>query len=112
MANLRIKIFYIIIIGLFPTLVLAEGKKMDLGEVAANLMQPVNVFADFIQAGCLLLGTAFIFASIVKYFEHRRSPLMVTMGTVIFLLIAGILLILLPLLALYTEGGVISSLLR
>lgn len=69
------------------------------GAVANNLMDPVTLFYQFMQSACLLIGGGFLFASVVKYFEHRRSPLMVSMSTVVFLFIAGIVLIALPLLA-------------
>ncbi len=77
-----------------------------LGGVADNLMEPVGLMSDFIGSGCLLIGASFLFASLIKYFEHRRSPLMVPISTVVFLLIAGIILIGLPFLYLVTGYGV------
>lgn len=82
----------------------AANNSVGLGRVAQNLLEPVSFFSDFVQTGCLLIGGSFIFASIVKYFEHRRSPLMVPISTVVFLLIAGIVLVLLPLLS-YVTGN-------
>lgn len=76
------------------------------GTVASNLMDPVSLFYQFLQTACLLIGSGFLFASVVKYFEHRRSPLMVPISTVIFLLIAGIVLVALPLLAYVSQTGV------
>ncbi len=78
-----------------PGLVFAEVQS-GMGGVANNLMTPTTLATDFIHAGCYVLGTAFIFASIVKYIEHKRSPTMVTLGTVVFLLIGGLLLIAIP----------------
>lgn len=83
-----------------------------LGLVAQNLMEPVSVFSDFIQSACLILGCSFLIAAIIKYNEHRRSPLMVPISTVIFLIIAGIILILLPFLSLVTGNGVPYSLFK
>jgi hypothetical protein len=80
-------------------LALAQRNNVGVGKVATNMMEPVSVVTDFVNTGCLLLGSAFVFASIVKYFEHRRSPLMVTMTTVVFLFIAGLVLLSLPLIA-------------
>lgn len=94
-----------ILLCLCPGLIWADSSS-SLGNVAQNLMEPVGFFSDFIQTGCLLIGGAFLFASIIKYFEHRRSPLMVPISTVVFLIIAGIILILLPLLSIITEHGV------
>lgn len=90
---------------LVPVLAYAD-QRLGIGEVAQNLMEPVTLFSDFINSGCLVIGGAFIFASIIKYFEHRRSPLMIPISTVIFLLIAGIVLILLPVLSFFIEHGV------
>ncbi|HEX4045820.1 MAG TPA: hypothetical protein VHZ76_09165 [Gammaproteobacteria bacterium] len=82
------------------------------GGVADNIMQPVSLFSDFIQSACLVIGGSFVFASLVKYFEHRRSPLMVPISTVVFLLIAGLVLLALPLLAFFMENGMEHSLFR
>jgi|SRR5579862_6737516 len=72
------------------------GRTTSLGTVANNLMQPVNLFESFLNTACFLLGGSFVFASIIKYLEHRRSPLMVSISTVVFLFIAGFLLVLFP----------------
>jgi hypothetical protein len=102
--SMKSTILKIIILGLMPALAL--GSRTGLGGVAQNLMEPVTFFSDFIQSGCFLIGGSFVFASIIKYFEHRRSPLMVPISTVVFLLIAGIILILLPFLSLVMAHGV------
>lgn len=73
------------------------------GQVAQNAMEPVTIFSQFVDAACFLIGGSFIFASIVKYIEHRRSPLMVSISTVIFLFIAGLFLIALPFLSLFIK---------
>lgn len=95
-----------IVLCFLPALVFAAEQRVGFGGVAQNLMEPVGFFSDFILSACLLIGGSFIFASIIKYFEHRRSPLMIPLSTVVFLLIAGIILILLPFLSLITEHGV------
>lgn len=94
----------------WPSMVFAVGNTSDLGlgQIAQNMLEPVNVFADFIHTACIIIGSAFIFTSIVKYVEHKRSPLMVPLSTVVFLVIAGIILLLLPLLPLITNSGVQS----
>ena len=83
-----------------------------IGGVARNLMDPVTVFSDFVYTGCIVIGGSFVFASIIKYFEHRRSPLMVPMSTVVFLLIAGGLLLALPFLAYLDSSGIRYTLFR
>lgn len=105
------RIISLIIILLLPTVVFGQGAS-SLGAVAMNLLSPVTIFSDFVNTGCLVIGGSFIFASIVRYFEHRRSPLMVPISTVIFLLVAGIILILLPFLYLVTKSGIPYSLIH
>lgn len=97
------KFLRIIILCLAPVMGYAAS---GLGGVATNLMDPVSVMADFIHSGCILIGGAFLFATIIKYIEHRRSPTMVPISTVWFLLIAGLVLISLPLISYVTENGV------
>lgn len=68
----------------------------NLGGVANNLMAPVSLLSNFITSACFLIGGSFLFASLIKYIEHRRSPTMVPISTVVFLIIAGLLLIIIP----------------
>lgn len=93
----------ILLIYSFPMSLFAAQNPQGIGRVANSIMDPVNVVTDFVHSACLLLGGAFVFASIIKYFEHRRSPTMVTLSTVVFLFLAGILLLCLPLIAYLTR---------
>jgi len=77
----------------------------SLGKLSSNLLEPVGIVSRFVKTACFLGGGSFLFASIIKYIEHRRSPLMVPISTVVFLFIAGIVLILLPLAAYISENG-------
>ncbi len=74
----------------------ALARVSGAGALADDMLDPIGLFSKFVNAGCIVIGVGFIFASIVKYFEHRRSPLMVPISTVIFLLIAGIVLLAIP----------------
>ena|SRR3990167_3278240 len=103
----------ILLFGYFFAQAFAEGAHLaGLGGVAQNLMDPVEFFSDFVYTGCIVIGSSFLFASLIKYFEHRRSPLMVPISTVVFLLIAGILLLLLPFLAYFNTYGIRYSFFR
>lgn len=88
----------------------AYAASVGIGEVASNILEPVSILSDFVHTICLVIGIAFLFTSLIKYIEHRNSPLMVPISTVVFLLIAGIILILLPFLSLLTDSGVSYSL--
>ncbi len=98
--------FYIQAVAAYTT------RPTGIGGMANNMMDPVGLFSDFVYTGCIVIGGSFVFASIVKYFEHRRSPLMVPISTVVFLLIAGVLLLLLPFLAYIDPNGIRYSLFR
>ncbi len=69
------------------------------------MMEPIGLISDFVQSASFIIGACFIFASIIKYVEHRRSPLMVPISTVVFLVIAGSLLLLLPFLSFLVDYG-------
>ena len=96
-----VRCIWLLVIGSYA---FAASEGAGFGAVAKNLMEPVSLFSSFIDAACFLIGGSFLFASVIKYVEHRRSPLMVPISTVIFLLIAGVLLVLLPFLANFMEG--------
>ena len=97
---------------LIPAVAFAKQKPAGFGLVALNMLEPVGLMNDFVNTACFVLGIGFIFAACIKYFEHRRSPLMVPISTVVFLLIAGGVLMLLPFAYHYTENGIHFSLMR
>jgi hypothetical protein len=84
--------------SIFISLSYAVQKDQSLATLAGSIMEPITLFSNLINTACYLLGGSFIFASLIKYLEHKRSPLMVPISTVVFLLIAGIVLIFLPML--------------
>lgn len=104
--------FAAIISVFFKQAYAAYQRPTGIGGMAQNMMDPVGLFSDFVYTGCIVIGGSFVFASIIKYFEHRRSPLMVPISTVIYLLVAGALLLLLPFLAYLDPNGVRYSLFR
>ena len=80
-----------------------------LGGFADSLMQPVHVISDFLSSMAVIIGMTCIFASFVRYMQHRVNPLAHPIGTVITVLILGILLVLLPLLNKLMDGGLTPS---
>jgi hypothetical protein len=100
----------LIIMTLVSTL--AYANRIGLGGVAENIMDPVSVISDFVHSACIVIGGSFVFASIIKYVEHRRSPLMTPISTVVFLFLAGVILILLPLISYLTSSGIPYSILK
>ena len=92
---MRTIIYQVVLFFLFTTIVFA-APPVGIGSVANNLLGPVSFLSDFLYTTCFIIGGSFIFASIVKYFDHKRNPLAVPMSTVVFLLIAGCALLVLP----------------
>lgn len=75
---------------------MAAEKYSGIGVVAHSLLSPIGVVSTFINTTCIIFGTAFTFAAILRYVEHRRNPLVVTLSTVFFYLVAGLVLLALP----------------
>lgn len=70
-----------------------------VGALAQQLTTgPINFASTLLNASCFLVGGSFLLASMVKYVEHRRSPLMITMSTVVFLFLSGVVLVAIPIL--------------
>ncbi len=86
------------------------ARSSGLGQVAQNIIEPVSIFSSFVQTGSMVLGASFLLTCIIKYIEHRRSPLMVPLSRVIFLLVAGIVLIILPFLSMLAGSGASNNL--
>src|SRR5688572_13054181 len=78
----------------------------DLGQVADNLLEPVSVLSNFIGSASIVLGISFLFAALLKYMQHRISPLEVPISTIVMLVIMGVVLLLLPLAYKLTGSGV------
>lgn len=95
---------------LMPTVAFASPG--GIGQVAGNLMGPVGLLSEFVYTACFGIGGAFLFATIIKYIEHRRSPTMVPISTVVFLFISGAVLLLLPFLSYLLTGVSPYSLLK
>ncbi len=85
---------------------IAFASDVGIGAVAGNITEPIEVVSGFVSIGCLMVGAACLFATVVKYFEHRRSPTRVTISTVIWLFIIGLLLLILPFAYMITENGI------
>ena len=105
-----IKILIIICCLFCPSILLgAEEPSSGIGDVAANLLQPVNILADFIGSASIIIGVTLLFGAILKYLQYRINPLASPISTVILLLILGLMLILLPFAYMLTQSGVAYS---
>lgn len=88
----------------------SNSRPIGIGAAATNFMEPVTIMANFMGSLAIIVGLSFILGSFLKYLEFRANPYGAQFGTVIFLLLLGILLMLLPLAYMYTEGGIPLSL--
>src|SRR5690349_3724870 len=84
------------ILLILPGLLWAEDSA-SLGGVAGNLLEPIGILTDFVTDAALVIGSTFVFASFVKYLEHRKNPLAVPISTVVFLFLMGLILLVFPL---------------
>jgi Ca2+/H+ antiporter len=85
---------------------LAVAAPTGLGGVANNLMDPVNMFANFIGSGSIVVGIAFLLGAFVKYNQHKRNEMAAPMSTVVFLLVTGLILLAIPFAYKLTKSGV------
>ena len=106
-----IRFFIFILLCCFAEYSLA-ALTTGIGGLANSMLEPVGFMSDFIYTACFLIGGSFVFASIIKYIDHRRNPLAVTISTVVFLLIAGLFLIALPFAYLIIHNGSPYTLLK
>ena len=97
---------------IFTILPLAANAVVGIGGVAENILSPVSVASGFVSTACIIVGVACLFASVIKYFEHRKSPLYVPISTVIWLVIIGLALVALPFAYLITENGIPYTLIK
>jgi choline-glycine betaine transporter len=92
-----------------PVLTVAATPVVGMGRVADDLMDPVSVFSDFTSTISIMIGACFLFASVIKYMQHRVNPLAVPISNVVMLVIMAIVLILLPLAYKLTGGDIFSN---
>lgn len=102
--------FLLIIASSIPRIVLsadsADPVPLDLGHLADNLMSPITMAAGFLNGISVIIGAICLFSSVVRYMQHRVNPLAQPLGTVVLLLVLGIVLLALPLVDQLTESGV------
>ena len=70
----------------------------SLGTMASDVMEPLAILRYMLDAGSVMIGLFLITASFSRYLRHRRNPQESPLGTVIFWLLLGIVLVVLPIL--------------
>ena len=80
--------------------------QMGVTEWSQQMLKgPATGLAYVMNAISFLAGVGFILGSYIQYQAHRENPQQVRISTPIFLICAGIVLIILPLLSWIAEGG-------
>ena len=97
---------FLLMLLLMSALASASYGGVSFGSIADNITEPIEIVSGFVSVGCLIVGIACFFAALVKYFEHRKSPLAVPISTVIWLILIGFALLCLPFAYLVTGNGI------
>lgn len=85
------------------------AQEEEQGSVSKNLMSVFSGMNSIFSGICIIVGIGLIFASFLQYKQHRMNKLLVPISKPIMWLILGIVLVLVPILGHYTEGGGLVS---
>jgi hypothetical protein len=64
-----------------------------IGEVAANIYQPISVIISLVKAVSIICGSGLMLGGVLRYFDYRRNPVAVRPSMVFFMFIFGAALI-------------------
>ena len=78
---------------LIPPATLASHRSQSIGDIARSLDRPVMGIVELVRAVCLIAGVGMVVGSLIKYKQHRRNPIEVSLGSVFAILLAGLALI-------------------
>lgn len=87
--------FGLIFLGLF-SFVSSGYAGVSLGEMANNVLGPMNGLGKLLGYVCILGGIGMLFGAILQYKAHRENPSQVRLTTPVFLVVVGIVLLILP----------------
>lgn len=82
----RLILFFCILLSTFFSCNLSA---QSLGDVAANIYEPVSVIISLVKAVSLICGTGLMLGGILRYFDYRRNPVAVRLSMVLFMFIFG-----------------------
>lgn len=78
---------------------------VPLGAVTHNIMQPTTLLTDFAYLACYIIGLALIVGAGMQYRTHRMNPMQVPLSRVIFWLVFGIAIFVLPFVAQWSSAS-------
>lgn len=76
----------------------SAANQKGVGEFANEMVAPVGLIASFITAASIMIGVGCIFGAFLRYSQFRINPLAAPIGSVILLLVLGLVLLALPML--------------
>lgn len=65
----------------------------SVGDVAQNMLGPLTGVISIVRAICIICGIGFILSSFVKFGDHRRNRVEVTLPLVITIFVTGCCLV-------------------
>lgn len=81
----------------------------SLGELSDRMMLPLSVLTSALYNISLAIGIALLFAALIQYKNRKDNPGQVPISRPIALLIFGVILIVLPILAKFSESAHLVS---
>lgn len=70
-----------------------QGPNPSVGDVAHNILDPLTGVISIVRAICIISGIGFILSSFVKFGDHRRNRVEVTLPLVITIFVTGCCLV-------------------
>lgn len=96
------KILRSLLLLVTPCTAMAES----IGQFAGQLIEPVTILSNFISSGSFIVGVMLLVSALMRFMQYRVNPLASPLGTVLILLVLGIMLICLPFVYLLTGAGI------
>jgi hypothetical protein len=77
--------FSILLLSLYCCNLEAQG----IGEVAANIYEPICVIIQLVRAVSVICGAGLLLGGVLRFIEYRRNPVAVRLSMVIFMFLFG-----------------------
>lgn len=81
----------------------------SLGDLSDRMMLPLSVLTSALYNISLAIGIALLFGALLQYKNHKNNPGQVPLSRPVALLIFGVILIVLPIFAKFSESALLVS---
>lgn len=99
-------ILYILLMASVNAYALVPG---SLGDLSDKLLLPMSLLTGGLYNMSLAIGIALLFGSLIQYKNYRNNPSQVPLSRPITLLVFGVILVVLPILAKFSESALLVS---